>query len=162
MNDVTEGSSRDPSSGIGAHDQQVNLDRYQATAGKHKSRSRVKSVKIATWNVRTLYQSGKLENIKKEMDRLVINILGICEVRWTGASKISSGEFTVIYSGGQKHENGVGFIMDEDHAKFLKGFWTLSDRVCMIKVQKNAQPSSGSQIFIINLPLLCIKMSQSS
>ena len=64
----------------------------------------------------------------------MINILGICEVRWTGAGKISSGKYTVIYSGGQVHENGVGFIMEEEHAKSLKSFWTLSDRVCMIKL----------------------------
>ena len=134
LNDVNGGSNREPSSGRGAHDQQVNLDRHQATASRHKSRSRVKPVKIATWNVRTLYQCGKLENIKKEMYRLVINILGICEVRWTGAGKIFSGRYTVIYSGGQKHENGAGFILDEEHARSLKGFWKLSDRVYMVKL----------------------------
>ena len=69
VNNANGGSNRELSSGRGAHDQQLNLDLYQATAGKHKSRSRVKSIKIATWNVRTLYQSGKLENIKKEIDR---------------------------------------------------------------------------------------------
>ena len=69
VNNINGGSNREPSSGRGAHDQQVNLNLYQATAGKHKSRSKTKSVKIATWNIRTLYQSGKLENIKKEMDR---------------------------------------------------------------------------------------------
>ena len=87
MNDDNRGSDPEPSSGRGAHDQQANLDRHQATAGKHKSRSRVNPVKIATWNVRTLYQFRKLESIKKEMDRSVVNILGICEVRWTGAGK---------------------------------------------------------------------------
>ena len=66
------------------------------------------------------------------MDRLVINIFGTCEVRWTGAGKISSGRYTVMYSGGQKHEKG--FILDEEHAKSLNGFWKLSDRVCMIKL----------------------------
>ena len=66
------------------------------------------------------------------MYRLVINILGICEVRCTGAGKISSRRYTVIYSGWQKHENGIGFILDEEHAISLKGFRTLSDRVCMI------------------------------
>ena len=65
VNDVNGGSSGEPSSGRGTHDQQVNLDRYQATAGKHKSRNRVKSVKIATWNVRTLYQSGKVRKYQK-------------------------------------------------------------------------------------------------
>ena len=81
MNDVNGDSNREPLSGRGTHGLQVNLDHHQATAGKNKSRGRVKPVKIATWNVRTLYQCGKLENVKKEMKRLVINMLGICEVR---------------------------------------------------------------------------------
>ena len=29
-----------------------------------------------------------------------MNILGICEVRWTGVGKISSDKYTVINSGG--------------------------------------------------------------
>ena len=69
VKNVNGGSNRELSSVRGANDPQLNLDLYQVTAGKHKSRSRVKSVKIATCNVRTLYQSGKLENIKKEIDR---------------------------------------------------------------------------------------------
>ena len=63
------------------------------------------------------------------MERLRINILRIYEVKWTGAGKISSGKYTVIYSGGQKHEKGVGFILDQELAKFLKDFWALSDRI---------------------------------
>ena len=74
----------------------------------------MKPVKIATWNVRTLYQCGKLENMKKEMKRLVISILGICKVRWTGAGKISSDKYTVTYSGGQKYEDGVRLILDKE------------------------------------------------
>ena len=66
VNNINGGSNREPSSGRGAHDQQVNLNLYQATAGKHKSRSRAKSVKIGTWNVRTIYQSGKLEISKRK------------------------------------------------------------------------------------------------
>ena len=36
--------------------------------------------KIATWNVRTMFQSGKMDNIVMEMRRLKISILGVCEV----------------------------------------------------------------------------------
>ena len=64
VNDVNGGSNREPSSGRGAHDQQVNLDRHEATAGKHKIRSRVKPVKIvecqsviSMWKVRK-YRKG--------------------------------------------------------------------------------------------------------
>ena len=90
----------------------------------------------------------KVRKYKKEMYRLVINILGICEVRWTGAGKISSGNYAVIYSGGQKHENGVGCILDEEHARSLKGFWTLSDRVCMIKLDAKPLDIKIIQVYV--------------
>ena len=38
-------------------------------------------MKIATWNVRTLYQEGKIENVIKEMDRMNLNIVGLAETR---------------------------------------------------------------------------------
>ena len=37
---------------------------------------------IGTWNVRSMNQ-GKLEVVKQEMARVNINILGICELKWT-------------------------------------------------------------------------------
>ena len=37
---------------------------------------------LATWNVRTLYQCGKLEKVMKEIIKSKIDILGSCEVRW--------------------------------------------------------------------------------
>ena len=38
--------------------------------------------KIGTWNVRTMLQHGKAENVVKEMSRGSINILGLCETRY--------------------------------------------------------------------------------
>jgi exonuclease III len=37
---------------------------------------------IATWNVRSLGVCGKLENIKLEMKRYNIDILGMSEIKW--------------------------------------------------------------------------------
>jgi hypothetical protein len=37
---------------------------------------------IGTWNIRTMLKTGKLENIKIEMNILDMNILGLCEIRW--------------------------------------------------------------------------------
>jgi len=36
-----------------------------------------KALKVACWNVRTMFEAGKLENVKSEMSRLHINILGL-------------------------------------------------------------------------------------
>ena len=38
---------------------------------------------IGTWNVRTLNQDGKLENLLSEMSRLRVDILGVSETHWT-------------------------------------------------------------------------------
>jgi hypothetical protein len=42
------------------------------------------SYKIGTWNVRTLNRGGKLENVKKEMQKNALSILGVSEARWKG------------------------------------------------------------------------------
>ncbi|CAG2187778.1 unnamed protein product [Mytilus edulis] len=47
--------------------------------------------KIGTWNVRTLYQSGKSLQTAKEMDRYSIEILGLSEVRWNTSGMTTNG-----------------------------------------------------------------------
>ena len=122
-----------PSLGRDRHKQQVAPDRHPATDCKPNSRS--KPFKMATWNVRTLNQKGKLENVIKEMERMKLNILGLSEVRWVGKGKIKTGNKTMIYSGGETHERGVGILLDETVAKSIKGFWGISDRVIIAKLE---------------------------
>ena len=63
---------------------------------------------IATWSFRTLLQKRKLDNIKQEMKRRKINILGIAKVRWQGAGKIIPGTFEIFYSRGTENEKKSG------------------------------------------------------
>ena len=58
-----------------------------------------KRLKKGTWNVRTMNRPGKLENIKNEMKRLSIDILGLSEVRWREKGDFEDGDTKVIYSG---------------------------------------------------------------
>ena len=64
---------------------------------------------------------GKLENVKREMERLNVNILGISEMRWKGAGRIPTDKHDLIYSGGSIHERGVGLILDKETSKSIKG-----------------------------------------
>jgi len=66
--------------------------------------------KIETWNVRTVQRIGTFENIKVEMKKTLINIMGLGEVRWIGEGNFNSGGYRVIYSGGKKKENEVALI----------------------------------------------------
>ena len=56
--------------------------------GDKEKSDAVKSNIIGTRNVRSMNQ-GKLEEIKQEMARVNVNILGISDLKWTGR-----GEFT--------------------------------------------------------------------
>ena len=75
--------------------------------------------KIGTWNVRTLYQPGKFENLIQEMQNVNLDILGIEETHWTEEGKIIQENHTMIYSGGEKHRNGVGIVMKNSVAKSM-------------------------------------------
>ena len=120
----------DPWPGRDRHVQQVAPGRHPATVTKTN-----KHTKLGTWNVRTLFQSGKLENVEQEMDRIGFNILGMSETRWTGQGLIKVGDKTMIYSGGQKHERGVGMLFESQIVKSIKGWWGVSDRVIVAKLQ---------------------------
>lgn len=97
VNDVNE-SLKTVSSGRDQHVLQVLPDRHPATVAKSQSKVLV----IGTWNVRTLMEIGKLDNIKREMGKMNVNILGLCETRLVGAGDMYSDDYRMIYSGGNK------------------------------------------------------------
>ena len=46
------------------------------------------TIKIGTWNVRTMFEAGKAQQIANEMSRYKISLLGISETRWTKSGSI--------------------------------------------------------------------------
>ena len=68
-------------------------------------KTRGRSLSIATWNVRTLYQSGKVDNVIQEMAEMKMDILGLAETRWIDSGKFRKEGTTMVYSGGQEHRN---------------------------------------------------------
>ena len=83
------------------------------------------SLRIATWNTRSMWQPGKLDNVIQEMEDMRLDILGACETRWTGSEIIQRENHDMIYAG-ESHARGVGIIMGKNIAKSSKGYWTVS------------------------------------
>ena len=70
-------------------------------------------LRIGTWNVRTLLQAGKLENLKEETRRNKVDVMGISEVRWKQSGELMSDEFRMFYSSGDaKGSHGVGVVFN--------------------------------------------------
>ncbi|CAB3246819.1 unnamed protein product [Arctia plantaginis] len=96
-------------------------------------------LKVTTWNVKTLYKDGKLENAVREMRRYRWDILGVSEVRCIECGDVPSYDSThFYYSGGKKHRFGVGFIVTIEVRECVTGYVPRSDRVMLL--QLNTKP----------------------
>ena len=57
---------------------------------------------------------GKLEEVKQEMARVNIDILGISELRWTGTGEFNSDDHYIYYCGQESlRRNGVAIIVNK-------------------------------------------------
>ena len=100
-----------------------------------KHRYKEESLRIATWNARTLLKAGKLENMKREMARMNINILGVCETRWTDEGDYYSDGYRVLHGGGSEHRNGVAVILDKRTAASVVKVSYEGDRLMLVKLR---------------------------
>lgn len=81
--------------GVDDHEGRMAPGRQQTTAQNRRQRKR--EIKCVTWNTRTPYQTGRLENGWREMMRMEIDISGLSEVRWPGVNKVDTDEGCFTY-----------------------------------------------------------------
>ncbi|KAI5695124.1 hypothetical protein M8J75_011321 [Diaphorina citri] len=86
-------------------------------------------MRIGTWNVRTMNKQEKLENIKREMEKCKLSILGMSEMRWEGEGETEYDEYKIVYKGGEHKVRGVGFMYKRDMEKHIMKIIPGSDRV---------------------------------
>lgn len=121
----------------------------QAFNGQGVRRISRSALRIATWNVRSLYAPGKHENVDAEMQRLKIDILGISDVQWPGSGKISSRHGVMYYSGNSEpaHRYGVAIIVKEKICNSVVNFVPFSDRIIMLQFQTNEGKINVIQVY---------------
>ncbi|XP_044750612.1 uncharacterized protein LOC123310952 [Coccinella septempunctata] len=108
-----------------------------------------KTVRIATWNVRSLFQSGKLANTEAEMCRMKIDILGLSEVRWPGSGKQKTKGGYIYYSGGTdpKHQYGTAIMVSNRIAQSVIDFIPLNDRTAFWKLRTTHRDMNIVQVY---------------
>ena len=68
---------------------------------------------IGTWNVRSMNQ-GRLEEVKQELARVNIDILGISELKWTGMGEFNSDDHYIYYCGQESlRRNRVAIMVNK-------------------------------------------------
>ena len=98
-------------------------------------KTRKETLNISTWNVRTLLESGKFDNLIKEFDDMNLDILGVSETHWNGSGIIQREHHTMIFSGGEENRRGVGIVVNNRIKRCVMGYWPISERLIMCKIQ---------------------------
>ena len=73
---------------------------------------------------------GKLEEVKQEMARVNIDILGISELRWTGMDEFNSDDHYIYYYGQEfLRRNGVAIMVNKRVRNAVLGCNLKNDRM---------------------------------
>ena len=81
---------------------------------------------------------GKLEEVKQEMARVSIDILGISELKWAGMGEFNSDEHYIYYCGQKSHRrNGVAIMVNKRVQNAVLGCNLKNDRTISVHFQGN-------------------------
>jgi exonuclease III len=99
-----------------------------------------KDLRLATWNVRSLYRPGGLRITINELSKYKIAKAAIQEPRWnklTPQAFTSNGYKIYTSSLANNHEFGKAFLVDSKFNHMVKNFTPINERLCIIRIKAN-------------------------
>ncbi|VDO69717.1 unnamed protein product [Schistosoma margrebowiei] len=92
------------------------------------------TIYLGTWNVRTMWDTGRALQIASETKRYNLEVLGISETHWrqVGQQRLTSGEL-LLYSGHEEenapHTQGVALMLSKEAQNALTGWESHGPRI---------------------------------
>ncbi len=103
---------------------------------------------LSTYNVRTLYQTGKFDQLVRKAKEIEnIDIVGIQEHRWITQDNISQQwsddrDFLFIYStASSERVGGVGVLVRKKHVPAIRSMENISSRILVVHFEGNPRTS---------------------
>ena len=81
------------------------------------------------------------------MTTLKLNILGICETRWTENNAFNSDDYKVLHAGGEEHEWEFAVVLDRRSSNSLLGWCPFSDRVMLVRLKGKQADIAITQVY---------------
>lgn len=105
-------------------------------------------LRVATWNIRTMLQPGKMEEIANELLRYNVDVAALQEIRWREHGEIRKQHYSIYYSGPQKQGNsGTGFYVTKTIRNSIMAFEPVSDRICCLRLKGKFQNISLFSVY---------------
>jgi exonuclease III len=90
-------------------------------------------MRFGTWNVRSLYMSGSLKTVAREIGKYKLNLVGVQEVRWDKGGTEWAEDYTFFYgAGNEDHQLGTGFFVHKRIISAVRTAGFVSDRMSYI------------------------------
>ena len=101
-----------------------------------RKRIKTREFNIATWNVRSMLQAGKMEEIADELKKHNIQITALQGVRWPQDGWIKKKNYTLLYSGLKtlKGQHGTGFLITGCVTHCILGLPN-NERMCKLRIK---------------------------
>ena len=92
---------------------------------------------IGTWNVRSMNQ-GKFKVVKQEMASVIVDILGISKLKWTGMDEFNSDGHYIYYCGQESlRRNRVAIVVNKRVQNAVLGCSLKTDRMSLFVSKAN-------------------------
>ena len=103
------------------------------------TRKKETKIKLGTWNVRSIFESGALTNIISISNKYDMEILALQETHLKGNEITELGKYTLFTSGSENRRYGVGFLIKENIRPKIIQFQPENDRLCYITIKDEKQ-----------------------
>ena len=86
--------------------------------------------------------------MKREMDRLQLDIVGISEVRWQEECDFWSGDYRVIITKAIHGQAGVGLVMRRKIAQRVSYYEQVNERIAVVKLDTKPKPTTIVEVYM--------------
>jgi len=105
-------------------------------------------MRFGTWDVRSLYRSGSLKSVARELSRYTLDLVGVQEDRWDKGGNIRTGEYVFFFwwKMKQNHPLGSGFFVHHRIIPAAKRVEFITNRMSYIILRAHR-----CNIFVVNV-----------
>jgi hypothetical protein len=119
--------------------QLLKAGRMDNRRAKRVSRNKKENIHLGTWNVLTMLQPGKMQEVTEQILQTELQIVALQEIRWKVQGQIKKDKYNFYYSckEGQTGQLGTEFLTKKEIVKNIMGFEPINEGIYKLRLKGN-------------------------